>query len=560
LRAAAALLLSAPVAARAADYDLVIRHGKVIDGTGNAWFYADLGVRDGRIAAVGDLAHDHAKEDIDATGLVVAPGFIDVHTHADTDLYTQPTADNFVRDGVTTIITGNCGGSPLHIGDYFDHLRRKGTAVNVGCLIGHNTVLRAVKGDKAGDLTDEQMAKARQLVATAMEEGAVGFSTGLIYRPGTYSKTEEIVELAKVSAGYGGIYATHMRSEGMDVLSAIDEALTVGRDAHCRVEISHFKLSSDAAAKIGGSDTTLGKVLAARNAGQEVWLDQYPYTASSTTISTMLPDDFLAVGDDAARKQLASPGTEDAVVEQMRQTYEVQRGRKHLGYVVIASCPKHPQYDGHNLIEVAQMMKVARSGQQPELLGDGQPKLPDVTVADQCRAAVEIWKDGGASCVFHSMREPDVANIMRCPLVSIASDSGVRRFGVGAPHPRGYGTNTRVLGEYVRNEHVITLEDAVRKMTSQPALAFRLKDRGTLRVGNFADVTVFNPDTVQDKATFEKPHQYPVGIEYVLVNGRPVLSKGEMTKALPGQPLPGPGARSSGAAAVTTAPTAQANR
>ncbi|HZZ43342.1 MAG TPA: D-aminoacylase [Tepidisphaeraceae bacterium] len=538
-------------AARGAEYDLIVRHGKIIDGTGNAWFYGDVGVNVGKIAAIGDLKDSTSKEVIDATGMIVAPGFIDVHTHADTDLYTQPTADNFIRDGVTSIITGNCGYGPLHVGEYFDHLRKHGTAVNVGCLIGHNTVLRAVKGDRAGDLTDEQMAKAKGLIQAAMEEGAVGFSTGLIYRPGTYSKTEEIIELAKVSAERGGIYTSHMRSESMEIMAAIDEALRVGREAGCRVEISHFKLSADAAKKIGGSDTTLGKVMAARAAGEEVWLDQYPYTASSTSISTMLPDDFLAVGEKEAIKKIAAdPKIEDVIVEQMRQQYEVQRGRKHLGYVVIASCEKHPEYNGRNLIEVAQMMKLAKAGKQPELLGDGAEKLPEVNVADQCRAAVEIWRDGGASCVFHSMLEPDVANIMRNPLVSIASDSGVRQFGVGVPHPRGYGTNTRVLGVYVREQHVITLEEAIRKMTSQPALAFRLKDRGSIRVGNWADMTVFDAATVKDMATFEKPHQYPVGIEEVLVNGRVEFAKGEMTKVLAGVPLLGPGYKNQSASAA----------
>jgi N-acyl-D-amino-acid deacylase len=559
LRAAAVLLTIAPIAARAADpgnYDLLIRNGKVIDGTGNAWFYADVAVTGQRVAAIGDLSKSTAKQTIDAKGLVIAPGFIDVHTHADTDLYNQPTADNFVRDGVTTIITGNCGGSVKDVGEYFTRLRSKGVAVNVGTLIGHNTVLRTVKGDKAGDLTDQQMADAKKIVADAMEDGAVGFSTGLIYRPGTYSKTQEIVDLAKVSGGYGGIYATHMRSEGMGIVDAIDEALTVGREANCRVEISHFKLSSDAAKKVGGSDVTIAKVMAARAAGQEVWVDQYPYTASSTTISTLLPDDFLAEGEEAARKKLDDPQVEYAIVEQMRQTFEVERGRKHMGYVVIAGSRKFPQYEGKNLLQIAQMEKLTKDGKQPELLGGAgdQPAMPEVSVADQCRAAVKIWKAGGASCVFHSMNEPDVANIMRNPLVSIASDSGVRAFGVGAPHPRGYGTNTRVLGEYVRNQRVLTLEDAVRKMTSQPALAFRLKDRGTLRAGAFADVTIFDPATVIDNATFEKPHAYPDGIEHVLVNGQPVFTKGQMTKALPGHPLIGPGyrARSDAQAAAAT--------
>ncbi|MCX7766090.1 MAG: amidohydrolase family protein, partial [Candidatus Sumerlaeia bacterium] len=257
-------------------FDLIIRNGKVIDGTGNGWFFADIGINSGQISAIGDLRDSGAREEIDATGLIVAPGFIDPHTHADTALLNLPYAENFVRDGVTTIITGNCGSSVRNIAGFFNDLMTTGVAVNVATLIGHNTILRQVKGDAATSLTLEQFEQCKSLLRQAMLDGALGMSTGLIYAPGRYSSTQEIIKLQKVVAELGGIYATHMRSESGEILEAIDEALLVGREAGCRIQISHLKIPGDN--KIGGSQTLLNKILTARMAGQEVWIDQYPYT------------------------------------------------------------------------------------------------------------------------------------------------------------------------------------------------------------------------------------------------------------------------------------------
>lgn len=524
------------------QYDLLIRNGRIIDGSGNPWFYGDLAIDSGKIVAVGDIPGATGRTEIDAKGLVVAPGFIDVHTHADEDLYKFPQAENFVRDGVTTIVTGNCGYGVKDVGEYFTRLKEKGVALNVATLIGHNTVLRAVKGDKAGALTAEQMQQGKDLVRRAMRDGAVGFSTGLIYTPGMYSPTEEIVELMKVSAGYGGIYATHMRSESTSIMAAIDEALTVGRLANCRVEISHFKLPRDVAATLGG-DATVKKVLAARAAGQEVWVDQYPYTASSTGIATLLPDWVREDGDEEAKKKLQDPSTVARVLDDMKKQHEIARKRTDMSFAVIASSRAYPKLAGRNVKQIAQLMKLReQSGSAEfELLAEKPSALPAVTMDDQYRAVIDIWLKGGASCVFHTMDELEVETILRCPLVSIASDSGVREFGAAQPHPRGYGTNARVLGKYVRERNVITLEDAIRRMTSLPATAFRFTDRGLLRSGYVADITIFNPDTVIDRATFEKPHAYPDGIEYVIVNGQVLLERNKLSGKLPGKPIYGPG-------------------
>lgn len=534
--------------------ELVVRNGKIIDGTGNAWFYADVLVRGGRIVEVSErVAAKPGALQINAVGLVVAPGFIDVHTHADRGVLESPLAENFVRDGVTTLVTGNCGASVRDVGDYFDQIRRRGAAVNVATLIGHNQILETVKGGGAAPLTPEQLERGRQIVRQAMTDGAAGMSTGLIYRPGMYSPPEEIIELQKVAAEFGGIYATHMRSEGSEILAAIDEALRVGRDAGCRVQISHFKLPADIAARIGGADTTLGKVLAAREKGQEVWVDQYPYTASSTSITTLLPDWVYDQGNAEALRRLHDPQQVEKMLADMRQNYEVKRQRKSLAYVVIGSYTAEPKLAGRNLYEIAQLFKLRASagdGGETELLAVNPPKLPDVSMEDQYRAAIEITRNGGASCVFHTMEEREVEQILAHPLVAVASDSGIRAFGSGHPHPRGYGTNARVLGRYVRERRLIALEEAVRKMTSLPATAFRFGNRGLIRPGYAADLTIFDAGTVIDQATFEKPHAYPLGIRYVVVNGYPVLADGEMTDLLPGEPLPGPGFKPAGAPAA----------
>jgi N-acyl-D-amino-acid deacylase len=525
---------------KARPLDVLITNARIVDGAGNPWFYGDIGIRGGKIDAIGNLAGQPAKQTLDAHHLVAAPGFIDVHTHVDADVLHSPLAENFIRDGVTTIVCGNCGGSVSDVGTFFARMEKKGAAINVATLIGHNTILNKVGDKGAQDLSPQQMAQAKAMVRQAMLDGAVGMSTGLIYTPGMYSSTEEIVELQKVAAGYGGIYATHMRSEGMSVLGAIDEALRVGREANCRVEISHFKLSTDASHKLGGSDRTLARVYAARADGQEVWLDQYPYTASSTTISTLLPDWVMENGRETARQILDDPEQVKRILGDMRQTYEVQRGRTSMAYVVIASARGFPNLAGRNLVQVAQYFKQAQSGAATRELLTTQPAPTQVTMQDQYRAAIEIIKNGGASCVFHSMEEGDVANILKNPLVSIASDSGIRSFGTGMPHPRGYGTNARVLGRYVREKKLITLEDAVRKMTSLPATAFRFKDRGLLRVGYAADIVLFDPNKITDKATFEQPHQYAQGIEHMFVNGVAVIRDAQLTHSLPGEPIRGP--------------------
>ena len=505
----------ATAARRASAYDLVIINARIVDGTGNPWFRGSIGIRDGRIAKVGRLDTGEAKFVIDAKNQIVAPGFIDVHTHAE-DVFENPKAENFIRMGVTSLVTGNCGGSVTNVGEFLAKYSEKPLAVNVATLIGHGSVRAKVVGlDDRAPTPDEQQ-KMNALVEQAMRDGAVGLSTGLIYVPGTYAKTEEVVELAKVASRYDGTYASHIRDEGNDVASAISEAINIGEQANMPVEISHFKISSKAL--WGETPMTIGLVTAARDRGLTVTVDQYAYTASSTSLDVRLPNWVVAGGRTEGRKRLADPATRKKIVEEMKVDLKKKHFRDY-SYAYVASYRPNPEFNGKNIAEIAQLAR-------------GKKK-----VDDQIDQILEMYDKGGAAMVYRVMDEKDVQNIMRQPFAMIASDSGVREFGAGVPHPRGYGNNARVLGRYVRELKVITLEDAIRKMTSLPAQTFNLRDRGQIREGFAADIVIFDEARISDKATFEQPHQYPEGFSTVLVNGKVVFDGAKMTGDMPGQAL-----------------------
>ncbi|HEX8891012.1 MAG TPA: D-aminoacylase [Pyrinomonadaceae bacterium] len=501
-------------------YDLLITNGRIVDGTGNPWFRADVAVRDGRIARIGHINPAEARQVIDARGAIVAPGFIDVHTHVES-IYRQPDAENFVRMGVTSLVTGNCGYSETDIGKFLGRVKEQPLAVNLATLVAHGSVRSKVMGLVDRAPTPEELRKMEDVVEQAMKDGAVGLSTGLIYVPGVYAKTDEIVALARVVARYNGLYATHMRNEGTEVIDAIRESINIGEQAGLPVEISHFKIS---ARKLWGkSDVTLGLIRDARKRGLTVTVDRYAYTASSTSLDVRLPDWVLEGGRDAGKKRLADKEARERVVREMKESLK-KSGFKDYDYAVVASYEPNPSFNGKSIKEIA---KLAR----------GKDDLDN-----QIAQILEMYERGGAGMVYHGMSEDDVKEIMREPFTMIASDSGVRKFGKGMPHPRGYGNNSRVLGHYVRELRLISLEDAVRKMTSLPAQTFNLRDRGLLREGFAADIVIFDDATVGDRATYEQPHQYASGINYVFVNGEAVLANGEMTKARPGQALKGPGA------------------
>ncbi|MBK9168864.1 MAG: D-aminoacylase [Bryobacterales bacterium] len=508
-----AILTAIPAGAQ--TFDILIRNARLIDGSGNPWFRADIGIRDGRVAAIGALPDAQAKRTIDAAGRVAAPGFIDVHTHVESTLEKVPTADNYVLDGVTTIVTGNCGGSMANLGEWFTKLEQSGVGLNVSSLIGHNSVRREVMGTANRHATPDELAQMADLVSRNMREGAVGFSTGLIYIPGTYSNTEEVVALAKAAAQHRGVYATHMRDEGERVMDAIAEAVHVGREAGMRVQVSHFKI--DNRRLWGMSEKTLARIDQARAEGIDVVVDQYPYERSSTNLGITLPSWALADGNDQLLARLRDPATRARVVREMEALLR-SLGHKDYSYATVAYHAPDHSLEGKTIARIAQAK--GRRG-----------------VRGQIQTILEIMEKGGAQMVYHSMGDEDVERILRYPFTAVASDGGVREFGVGMPHPRSYGTNARVLAEYVRTRNVIRLEDAIRRMTSLPARTFGFRDRGLLRAGFQADIVLFDPGRVQDKATFAEPHQYSEGFDVVLVNGVAVVEDGKVTGARAGRIL-----------------------
>jgi N-acyl-D-amino-acid deacylase len=459
--------------------------------------------------------------------MIVAPGFIDVHTHAEGGIRRTPTADNFIFDGVTSIITGNCGGSETEVDSFFTVLRNQGMSVNLATLVGHNSVRRAVMGNVQRDPTAEEQSAMEALVEKAMQEGAVGLSTGLIYTPGTYAKTPEVIGLARAAAKYNGIYASHIRNEGNDeeggVFAAITEAIDVGRAAGIPVEISHFKVSSK---KLWGkSRQTIALVEKARADGIDVTVDQYPYTASSTSLSVLLPSWALADGDSAVKARLNDPKLRRKIRDQMRHTIVDRNGRYRLNYAYVTRCQWDSTLNGKNISQVNRLWK--RKG----------------TLSNEIQTVLDMVEKGGAGMVYHTMSEEDVQRIMKYPYSMVGSDAGVIQFGSGVPHPRGYGSNARILAEYVRHKKVLRIEEAIRKMTSFPAQRFRLVDRGLIRPGMWADIVVFDEKLIADKATFPKPHAYSEGFAYVLVNGEPVVDHGTHTGARLGKVLLGPAAK-----------------
>lgn len=497
-------------------YDLLIRNARVIDGAGNPWYRADIAVKNGRISAIGALGPVAAARVIDAKERVVTPGFLDVHTHIEGGVERVPRGDNYLMDGVTTVVTGNCGSSAEHMGEWFRDLEAKGLGLNVAALVGHNTVRRLVMGLANRPATADELAQMKALVQTAMQEGAVGFSTGLIYIPGTYSNSDEVVDLAKAAASYQGVYASHMRDEGPKILDAIHEAARVGLEAGMRVELSHFKI--DAPRLWGASDKSLALVDEYRRKGVDVVIDQYPYDQASTNLGITLPSWALADGAEKIKERLTASGTRGEIAAEMLRML-AELGHEDFDYATVATFRPNKAYEGKNIKEITGMR--------------GQPP----TVANQIETIFDMMIAGGAQMVFHSMGDVDVERILRYPHTAIASDGGFRVFGEGVPHPRSYGTNARVLAEYVRKRGILTLEDAIRRMTSLPARTFGFKDRGILREGAAADILIFDPARVQDKATYVQPHQYTEGFDYVIVNGTPMVDEGRLTESRAGKVL-----------------------
>lgn len=506
------LLIYIPISAQ--QYDVVLTNGRIVDGAGNPWYRGNVGIKNGKITAVGTFSTSKAKRIIDVQGGIIAPGFIDIHTHVEESLPKIPTADNFIYDGVTTIITGNCGSSEVDITAFFNKLEELKISINVGSLIGHNDVRERIMKTAMRPPTADEQQQMENLVTKAMRAGALGFSTGLIYIPGTYATTEEVIGLAKAAAAEQGVYVSHIRDEGATVKEAIEEAINIGRQANMPVQISHFKIS--AKPLWGQSYETLGIVENARNEGLDVTIDQYPYTASSTNMGTMLPSWALADDSLTVANRLNNPEIRMKIIAEMLQDLQADQ-RTNYDYAVIARYAPDTTLQGKNISQI------------------NQEKGRPATAEAEANLILDLFSKGFAQMVFHKMSEDDVMMILRHPFTMVASDAGIYELNKNRPHPRGYGSNARILGLYVRDYQALKLEEAVRRMTSLPATRFGIKDRGLLREGYAADVVVFNEKTIRDAATFENPHAYSDGIEWVLVNGEIVVEEGKHTGKRSGQ-------------------------
>jgi len=500
-----------------AAYDLLILNGTIVDGTGAPAYEGDVAVVGDEIAKIGNLDKAVAGRVIDASGSVVSPGFIDLHTHADRNIRENPGVENYLHQGVTTVLTGNCGNSPVHLDDYFQSIVDTGIALNLGMLIGHNAVRAEVMGNDNRAPTAKEQAQMDALVKKAMDAGSFGISTGLIYLPGTYSETDEVVSLARVVAAEDGIYASHMRNEFDHIVDAIEEAITIGREAGLPVQISHFKVADNSL--WGDSTIALGLVESARAEGLDVTVDQYPYTASSTGLINVLPEWARAGSKEDFQARLDDPETRARIKADTIAKLNGARAAGDLSRITVASFPNHPEYSGKTMAEVTLM-----NGREP-------------TIENGAEVAMEILYDGGGSAIYRMMVEEDVRRIMRAPFTSIASDGSAVHFGKNVPHLRNYGTFPRVLGRYVRDEGVLSLEEAIHKMSGMPASRIDLSTRGLLAEGMTADIVIFDPDTVADNDDWANPHQYATGFSHVIVGGIPVIDAGTRTSEFPGKVL-----------------------
>ncbi|MBT3379903.1 MAG: D-aminoacylase [Lentisphaerae bacterium] len=504
-------------------FDLVIEGGTIVDGTGRPGRRADLGISQGRIAALEDLGRAEARQRLDARGQVVSPGFVDLHTHCGLDPKHSRRGGsmNYIQQGVTTVVGGNCGFGPVDFEAMMGDLECIDQNTNLAMMIGHNSVRGAVMGQADRPPSVAELSEMKRLVSAAMERGAIALSSGLYYVPGCYAQPQELAELAQTAAGYGGFYSTHMRDEADSVEEAMAEAIAVGRASGLPVQISHHKVAG--VPNWGKSEATLGVIDAARAEGIDVVPDQYPYTASCARVGTIMPRWVCSSGDEEAHARLRDPGTRAQIKEAVVKLYKSFYGGE-LERILIASSVIEPGLVGMTFAEIAD-----------------QRGAEDV-YADMAEFVLELAKDRPASCdtmcTSHSMSESDVERIMRYEHTIIASDGWGVDVGAGHPHPRLYGTFPRVLARYCREKALFPIEEAVRRMTSMPAERLGISDRGVLKAGAWADVAVFGADTIADLATFEDPHRYPVGINYVLVNGKVVLDHGTHTGVWPGVFIP----------------------
>ena len=543
-------LVSLPQTAEQTPYDLVVINGHILDGTGSPWYEGSLAIRNGKIADIGRIGDAAARRTIDAKGMVVAPGFIDLHSHSDFTLLVDGKAESKIRQGVTTEIIGeSLSAGPVlgpaiaqsdrdlavmglkrswaTLGEYFSVLQKHGMAVNIASYVGSGQVRLDVIGSANRAPTPVELETMKQLVDQAMRDGAIGLSSGLIYIPNAFAKVDELTELAKVTARYGGIYTSHIRNEGDHELEALREAIEIGEKGGLPVHILHYKIAGKQ--NWGKAAAMTALIQSARDRGLDVTADQYPYLAGWTGLQVVVPTKYLEGTHQQVVDRLKDPKSREEIRTLIQtgvpgwENFVEGTGGWHGVMVSAVQKPENKRYEGMRMDEVAKAMN----------------KEPVDAVCD-----LLISEDVYPRAIYFSMDDQDVLAIMRESWVGVGSDGSAvnpdMKF-VGSPHPRFYGTFPRILGKYVREQRVITLPDAIRKMTSLAAQITGLTDRGLLRPGMAADVTIFDPETVSDKATFGNPSQYGVGISYVIVNGSVVIDQGRHTGALPGRVLYGRG-------------------
>lgn len=496
------------------SYEVIIRDGTILDGTGRDGFRADIGISDGIILKIGKLGTSRGKLVIDAQEMFVAPGFIDMHTHSDNIRdEKRKNALNYLTQGVTTMITGTCGGGTYDVDEFFRTLEEQGAGINIVHLVGHGTVRSAVMQNEDREPTDEEMQKMKSLVEKAMQEGAAGLSSGLFYAPGSYSKTEEVIELCQVVEKYGGFYASHIRDESnysIGLLAAIEEAVEIGERAGVPVQISHIKALGK---PVWGQAQEVCQVIeAAQKRGVIIYADQYPYNASSTSLAAATIPRWVQAGR-KMRERLKDPLLIPGIKKEIADNIERRGGAETL---MISSFPKKSEWEGKSLKDISVILK--RS------------------VVD---TAVEIVLMGSAGVVSFNMSDEDVEYFMKRPWVMTGSDGSIVMFGQAMPHPRNYGTFPRKIRSYVLEKKIISMEQAIRAASGLPAEILGFENRGLLKDGYVADVVVFDPSKIRDRATFTDPHQYSEGIEYLLIGGKTVVEGGEFTGTLAGVPLRG---------------------
>jgi len=457
------------------------------------------------------------------SGLAVAPGFIDLHSHAvraseaGSGIYRYPDAENLVRQGVTTVLGGPDGWSPLPLESAFSRIQQNPAAINFGAFVGHGAVRSKVVGLEDRPATPEEMDRMRLLVAEAMRQGAFGLSSGLVYTPGQFAGTDELVELSRVAADHGGIYISHMRNENLEVLASVDELIRIAEAADIPAQITHVKLMGTAMQ--GRAPELLGKVDAANARGLDISMDQYPYAAGRTSLMVQFPRWSVDGGSRALAERLQDPEVRSKIRQELVYQLTHVRGRNDPANVQISQCDFDPALDGLNLSQILDQRDL------------------EVSIANAADLIIELQLAGGCQAIYHSMHPDDVATLMAHPRTMIASDGGIEVPGIGHPHPRNYGTNSRVLGRYVSEMGLMPLHTAIHKMTRMPADRIGLSDRGRIQPGAIADVVVFDPDLITDHSTFDKPHQYSEGIIHLFVGGQAVLLDETMTGARPGRVL-----------------------